>query len=189
MRRRRRGSRNGIFIDLTSLLDVIFILLLVVLCGTVYHKQTNEEEIKAREESLKTAEAEAEKTANEYKDMVEMQKDLREYIWSASIIVPYEEDNKKKRTVKVIKDEEEVITISIEGNVTEEGYNTLKNDLSQLIEERKNQPVILTLNESDENILYRDENAIRKILDQLSHQYSNVYIKGKNREEQNTGEE
>ena len=38
-------------------------------------------------------------------------------------------------------------------------------------------PIILSLNEGDEKILYRDEKAIMKIFSELSMEHDNVFVK------------
>ena len=49
--------------------------------------------------------------------------------------------------------------------------------LKDYIEQNPEKPVILSLNEGDEKILYRDEKMIKKIFEELSETYKNVYIK------------
>ena len=179
MRKKRRNAGNGVLIDLTSLLDVIFILLLVVICG-FSKKEIDTAEAK---KSLDAAMAEAEADAKAYSDLMETENDLQKLTWSASIVIPYEPDEITTRHIKVLKEGEELKTFDLVGNDVNESVNEFRNCLTEYVESNSDRPVILSLNENDENILYRDERAIKEILDELSAQYHNVYLKGNISEE------
>ena len=178
MRRKTGNARNGVLIDLTSLLDVIFILLLVVICSYNYEKQKNEQEAVQERESLSSAQAEAEASSKAYSDMLETQNDLQNYVWAASIVVPYEPDEITLRHIKVLKEDSEILSIDLVGNEVAEGIEKFRDTLTDYVMKHQDRPVILSLNENDDNILYRDEKMINEILDGLSDTYDNVYIKG-----------
>ena len=59
----------------------------------------------------------------------------------------------------------------------------VKDILTEYVERHSDRPVILSLNENDDTILYRDEKAIKEILDEFTKKYNNVYIKGNISEE------
>ena len=60
---------------------------------------------------------------------------------------------------------------------TSVAYGDFEQFLSEFIESNADKPVLLSLNEGDENILYRDEMRIMEIFNGLSDRYDNVYIK------------
>ena len=174
MRKRRRATGNSVFIDLTSLLDVIFILLLVVLCSYHYEKQKNEQAAEASAAVISDAEA----SSRAYSDMIETQNELQKYVWAASIVVPYEPDRITTRHIKVLTEDQEIISIDLAGNDVAGNIEEFRESLEGYIKRHPDRPVILSLNEKDDRILYRDETAVKEILDELMNTYDNVYIKG-----------
>ena len=174
MRRKKSGSKSDIIIDLTSLLDVIFIMLLVVLCGQSSINESLAEEQSKVEHALIQAESEYQL----YKDQIETADSLNQYVWAVSIVVPYNEKEIKQRQIRLLNEGFELI-----GNDVTSTIDTFRESLVGFIQENKDRPVILSLNEEDENILYRDEIMVNEILKELSKEYSNVYIKGKTGED------
>lgn len=179
MMKKRRNVRNGVLIDLTSLLDVIFILLPVFICSYRFEVQKN---AMAKEKS-ESEKAEAEANSQAYADMIDTQDNLQKYVWSASIVVPYEPNEITKRHIKVFTEDTEIISIDLIGNDVAESVKEFRDSLTEYIERHSNRPVILSLNANDDKILYRDEKAIDEILDELSTTFDNVYIKGNISEE------
>ena len=179
MSRKRKHSREGVLIDITSLLDVIFILLLVVMCGYVEQNQKL-----AQEASLASkAQAEAEAASAAYADMINTQNELQSLIWTASITVPYDPDEITRRQLKVINEDTDIISIDLVGNNVAGNVQEFKDSLTEYIEKHSDCPVILSLNDNNDKILYRDEKAVEEVLQELMNSYSNVYIKGHTREE------
>ena len=184
MQRKRRKTRNDVLIDLTSLLDVIFILLLVVICNYNYENQKNEQETALAQEAMSAAKADAEADSQVYSDMIETQSNLQNYVWSASIVVPYEPDEITIRHIKLLtEDGAEPVSIDLVGNDVEGSIQEFKGKLTDYVKKYNDRPVILSLNENDDNILYRDEKKINEVLHELSNTYRNVYIKGNISEE------
>lgn len=183
MRKKRRNTRNGVLIDLTSLLDVIFILLLVVICSYNYEKQKNVQDAATAQKSLQAAEVDAKSNSKAYSDMIETQDDIQKYVWVASIVAPYEPDDITIRHIKVLTEDNEIISVDFVGNNIEESKKEFKKSLTDYVKKYQDRPVIISLNENDDSILYRDEKEIKTILDDLAHDNKNVYIKGNIREE------
>ena len=179
MRRKRRNTRNGVLIDLTSLLDVIFILLLVVICS---YNSAKEESAKEAAKSQKSS-TDYESNSQLYSDMIDTQNDLQKITWTASIVVPYEPDEITTRHIKVLREDSEIQSFELVGNDAAENIEEFKDTLTDYVEKYSDRPVILSLNENDDNILYRDEKRIKEILDELANKYKNVYIKGNISEE------
>lgn len=171
--RRRRKRNNDLVIDLTSLLDVIFILLLVILCG----EQIAKEEYITREQQATEKVQEAEAAKGLYDDQMEIRDNINNYVCAISVYSDYNPDQITVRKVRVLKENEEIESFDLIGADTKDGYEALTQCLTEYITANEAQPVILSLNEGDEKILYRDEKAIRQIFEQLSDEYGNVYIK------------
>lgn len=178
MRRRRGNSRGDILIDLTSLLDVIFIILLVVLCGQRYEGQ----ELTNGQAAAEKAQAKAKAEYQLYADQLELADSLNQLVCAVSVIVPYQEDV-TKRTIMILKEGEVIEEIPLRGHETKDAFAEFRASLVDYIQENKEHPVILSLNEDDEYILYRDEMAVSEIFADLAGEHANVYIKGSISEE------
>lgn len=176
MRRNRRMSRNDILIDLTSMLDVIFIILLVLVCGqTTISDDLNEAQAQAE---YAKAQAEAEK------QLYEEQQEAFNHVWAVSVVVPYDEDEITKRQIRILKQGEEIQSIDLIGNDITESVNNFKSLLVGYIEQNQDKPIILSVNENDDHILYRDEVMVNGIFDELVQTYANVYIVKSNTDEE-----
>lgn len=171
--RRRRKRNNDLVIDLTSLLDVIFILLLVILCG----EQIAKEEYFSQERAAAEKVQEAEAAKELYDDQMELSDNINKYVCAISVYSDYNPDQITVRKVRVLKEEQEIESFDLIGADTKGAYAAFTNCLTEYITDNAEQPVILSLNEGDEKILYRDEKAILQIFEQLSDDYENVYIK------------
>ena len=174
MRRTKRGGKGDVLIDVTSLLDVIFIVLLVVLLG-----QSNVET------SLKQAQAEAEEAKNQmnaeqmlYEQQLELADGINKYVFAVSVIVPYDKEDVTHREIKMLQEGKEIESFELVGNNVTEAVEDFKKSLVSYIEQNTTRPVILALNENDDNILYRDEVMVTELFLELTKQYSNVYIRG-----------
>lgn len=173
MRKKRRGTKSDIIIDLTSLLDVMFIILLVVLCG-----QLNVRDRLSQTQS--DTEQLHEQVKNEYQlyaDWVDTEDNLHKYVWAASVVVPYNKEEVTQREIKLLKEGSEIESFPLIGTEVSDSIAAFRNSLVEFIKENKDQPVILSLNEADDNILYRDEVMVNEIFTELSKEYPNVYIK------------
>ena len=124
MRKRRKGLKNDIIIDLTSLLDVMFIILLVVLCGqSTITEDLSEAQAKA-EYAIKQAEEENEK--------------LREYLLKG-VSVLKECANPNMNLLKLIN----------LAKFMRNTCHTVLNVKKHYIVKQKNEPKVLTLHFSD----------------------------------------
>ena len=179
MRRTRRSSKGDVLIDVTSLLDVIFIVLLVVLLG-----QSNVET------NLKQTQAEAEAAINQtkaeqqlYEQQQEMADGINQLVFAVSVVVPYDKADVTHREIKILKEGEEIESFELVGNNVTASVEEFKKSLIKYVEVNSDRPVILSLNEHDDNILYRDEVMVTEIFYGLTREYGNVYIRGSLHEE------
>lgn len=171
-RQRRRHNKGDILIDLTSLLDIIFIFLMIVVCN----QQNMTSEIQTQKSEAITLTEQAKIQLELYTDQLDSIRNL----CLVSVNASYEPDNITTRHITILKSGENPETlkpIEMKGNHTAEALKTLESNLRSYIESNKEKPVILSLNEKDENILYRDEKEILKIFDTLKQEFPNVYKK------------
>ena len=174
MRRARRGSGRDVIIDLTSLLDIMFIILLVVLWG---QQNKNEDLIKMQAEA-EQAKTQAESEYRLYEQQIEIADNVNQFVWAASVVVPYDKNDVTKRTIQILKEGEEIESFALSGNKVEASVAAFKKCLVEYILANKDKPVILSLNDNDDYILYRDEVMVTEIFMELAKEYSNVYLRG-----------
>ena len=174
MRKKRNSSRGDIIIDLTSLLDVMFIILLVVLCG----QSTITDNLSEMQANAESARVQAEAEYKLYDDQLKIADSLNQYVWAVSIAVPYDEAEITKRQILFLKEGEKIETIDLVGNDVTSSISAFKESLINYIQKNNGKPVILSLNDDDSYILYRDEVMVNEVFKELSNMYSNVYIKG-----------
>lgn len=168
MRRIRRSSKSDVIIDLTSLLDVVFIILLVVLYGSNTRAANLSETQSKAEEAISQAEEE--------KRLYEEQQEAFSNIWAVSVIVPYDENEITKRHICILEKGEEIKSIDLVGNDTANARDEFKNYLVDYIKKNEDKPIMLSLNDDDKYILYRDEVMVNNIFDELIKTYRNVYV-------------
>ena len=173
--RKRHRKKSDILIDLTSLLDVIFIILLVVIC----REQKLSVDQREQTENLTELEEQARIKYELYMDQLDTADGENDYLLQASVNASYNPEDIIRREVSILlKGEEEPKTFEILGQENKK-MDELRDMLKEYVENNPDKPVILSLNEGDERILYRDEKAIKKIFEELSSEYRNVYIKVK----------
>ena len=178
MRRYKRNKKNDIIIDLTSLLDVIFIVLLVVMAGQFTASKNQENALADQQTEAEAMMEDAENMIAVYEDMIDTMDNVNKYILAVSIAVPYNRDELHKREIKLLAEGNELKTFPLTGSDTEESFNEFRDTLEDFIKSNSDSPVILSLNDDDDKILYRDEKSVTEILSELSGEYDNVYIKG-----------
>ena len=176
--RKKRHNKENIFIDLTSLLDVVFILLMVVMLNG--QEMSNQADIQRVDASR--AEKEALVNLKLYKKQMETVDEL----WMISVDASYDSEDVTKRQIRILKMGEDVEdSIEMDGTNTKEPLDKLKASLDSYIVSwiTSNQytenpkPIILSINENDDHILYRDEKAIQEIFYELKDKYKDVYLR------------
>ena len=161
----KKRSAGNILIDLTSLLDVIFIVLLIVTCRL----QTVEEAVAEKEVQAQERIDEARSEQELYKEQMESLSNISEYVVVISVNANYDEDL-ITRHIRILDSGsgtgvQEIGTLV--GQNTEEGLEKLRGYLQSTVEKNPDKTVVISLNEKDEDILYRDENSINKIIDEI----------------------
>lgn len=173
MKKRRHRAKSDILIDLTSLLDVIFIVLLVVIA----RQQTLTEKTQNEMNQASEASQEAQARYELYKDQMEMADNLNKYVFAVSVYASYNSENVTQRTIRILREEEEIQTFELRGTNVKEPMAAFRTAMEDYVKAHGDQPVILSLNEKDEKILYRDEKAIKQVFDELKREYDNVFVR------------
>lgn len=178
MRKRRRG--RDIFIDLTSLLDVVMIVLLVVICHlqmleTSANDQNSEvkEQLQAAEQKL----GEAEEASDLYKEQLNAMEGMSEYLVFISVSIPYEE-NPEIRHIRLTSTNDTDGKIrdiaDLNGSEVTDGFEELEQYLKNISSKNPDKTIVLSLNENEDRILYRDRERVLNLFDSLAAVCENV---------------
>ena len=166
----KRHKRNaGLNIDLTSILDVIFIVLMVVMCNRSVNENKEIESLKKENDQLNAEKAVLEDQLYTY----EHEDDLVSYV---VLYANYETNNPQNRNIWLSLGDEEVIPpIPITPETEEEKYTQIKDELENYVSERSDKPVLIVLDESQ--ILHRDRKRLDEMLSVLDDNpdYPNLY--------------
>ena len=140
--RGKRDNIGDILIDLTSLLDVIFIVLLVVLCsGQISSRQVAEEKI-----AMEKKEAEVDQKESLYRQQLDTAEELQQYVMIISVDASYDPSNIKERNIEVlISGNMEPDLFQLVGENTKEPLEQLEERLHTCIEENADKHIILSL--------------------------------------------
>ena len=173
MKRQHSSDKLDIALDLTSLLDVIFIVLMVVMCQRELNVQAVNSEVSDLTAQLEDAESTIE-MYEAYRDEVD---GISDKVTFATLRVDFGEEDPSSRTVKLMigEDVEGFTGFDITPDNEEEQYGLLQTSLEQFISSADGElPVWITL--SDENILYRDWIRVTEMLESFKASYPNLYI-------------
>ena len=178
MRKRRR--RGDIFIDLTSLLDVVMIVLLVVICHLQMLETSANDQNSETKKQLQAAEmklGEAEEAADLYKEQLNAMEGMSEYLVFISVSIPYDE-NPEIRHIHLTS------TDDADGKIREiadlkcaevsEGYEELEQYLKNTASKNPDKTIVLSLNKNEDRILYRDQERVLELFDSLAAVCENV---------------
>lgn len=174
-------DKSEIAIDLTSLLDVIFIVLLIVMCNQQFLAGDAKEKL----EQAEMLAQEAEQVRTEYEQHAEKYKETDNYVLFIDVTATINSPaNLSQRTICILTGAAEAAPYKIElaaGN-EEDKYKELETYIEKQIAaytdgEAGSRPIILTVNKGDDDILYRDETAIIAVFDRLKERYEYVYVR------------
>ncbi|MCR4591074.1 MAG: hypothetical protein K5668_09670 [Lachnospiraceae bacterium] len=176
MRRQRRG-KNDILIDLTSLLDVIFILLMVVLArqqvsGMNLTKQ--QEELDKMRAECREAETEAEEKYKLYSEQLS----LAEKTVIITVTAAFDPEEPKNRTLRILKNgNANADEFSLSGGNTEDAYKAFEEKMSEYVSSADGLPVTLSIADDGSEILYRDQQRIQSVFNALQSGSGDIYIR------------
>lgn len=176
-------KRFDTIIDLTALLDVVFIVLLIVICNqqsrtiaaedAVSQKLNEAEQIRVQAEA---AASEAEAAQTMYQDRLDSVEHVQELVTVLTVEADYTPGDPSVRHLRLLGMEDAEIAVSeLTPDTEEEVYTAFSEDLVNRVEQADGKPVILSL--KLDHILYRDEETVRGILTALGEDHDNVYYK------------
>ena len=172
--KRKKQDKFHIDLDLTSMLDVIFIILMVVMCQLRIDAKSETETMAQLEAQL----AEAQETADMYRDHLEAMENEEKEVSFLTVYADFEPEDPSVRHVRMVRDENPVMEdITIRPENEEEGFKTFADTLDRYLKEAdaENMPVLLTLNA--DRILYRDHVRVSALLDELREAHRNLFIR------------
>ncbi|MDO4938725.1 MAG: hypothetical protein Q4E54_02040 [Lachnospiraceae bacterium] len=176
MRNRFSGKLKNT-IELTSLLDVIFIVLMIVICNQQINMTTknNEAQIAVQEAADAQADAEAEKEL--YKQHRETYETINEQMDVITVYVDYTPSDIKNREIRIMANDDELPMIKISPGNEKESYAQLEKTLEEKVSKADDadKPVIISIDTT--NILYRDEQAVDEIIGRIFKDHDNMYSK------------
>ncbi len=183
MKKSVKKGQNSIDIDLTSMLDVIFIILMVVMCNVTLG-QTGAEEIREQLDSAQSELIEAQFNLETYENLVETESNVENEVAFISLHADYDPADPTTRNVRLLRrvdrdgNEREAefttITLTPANEGREAGFADVRDSLEAYLQANSGIPVLLRLD--DERILYRDWVTLHEILDELRAGHANLFI-------------
>lgn len=175
--RRNRRLKNNILIDLTALLDVIFILLMVVLA----RQQVSGMNLEKREAELTELQSTLEEERIAERDRFKLYSDqitLAEKTVIISVTAAFDPEKPKHRTLKILKNgNAEPDVFILEGGSTGEQYAAFEKKLDEYVSSAEGLPVILSIADDGSEILYRDQQKIQNVFNGLQEKSDDVYVR------------
>ena len=184
MKRRNPGpsSQSGAPVELTPLLDVIFICLFVVIIGYAQvasaADRQREEEVAALEERVAQLEAESfdqEAAMKAYEDAAAAYEGtvIGSRVMIVTVSCTYSSHDALTRQIRIMTSDKEFDPIQIRTGSEKTGFSRLSRLLEDYILSHKDQVVVLSLN--TDSILVRDKEAASRVLQDLAEKYDYVY--------------
>ena len=177
MRLRKKRSVGQFVIDLTPLLDVIFIMLIVVLTVQTQHGDDGSEKLEEAQQIEAEAKDQLEAMDSQLitmQEQLETYHNLNEYINVITICADYQPSNRKYRTVYLVIDDQEM-KFSLNPSNGDTVWAECQAAIEQCLSENPDVPLIYSVLSS--KMLYRDEQKIKSLFDELSSSYDNIYLK------------
>ena len=169
--RRNRKIKKGLDIDLTPLLDVIFIVLMVVMCRLSL--VTNEE----REKTVEAENAAEEALAN-YEvatTQLENYENENQLVAFITLNAMYEKNDPRTRHIRLAYNDETLIEdIVITPETQEQAYGQFGEEITSFVQSKEGSPVLLSIDDS--RILYRDYVRMEKEIASLQEAYNNLFL-------------
>lgn len=159
---------------MTPLLDVIFIVLMVVMCHQTLDSQNAQETIDTLEEKLDDATGKN----GIYETQLGAYENANDLVAYVTLYADYETTNPKTRNIRLAYNNDVAFdTITITPTTETESYEKFQEEMEMFLTEKENMPVLIVLDDS--HILYRDQQQLAKILQELDDKHDNLYQTGK----------
>lgn len=165
-------------IDLTSLLDVIFIFLFIVLTSMTAGYADKIQELEEKEEIINEK---IDEYLSENIDDEAIKKRLDDYdnqyletrVKFVTIIGQYSDVDYSKRIVSIAVPDDDSFVISFTDDTQDNAYNKIQKYLEEYAAANKDFAVVVSIGEGD--ILNRDYDAIMRRIESVSNEYTNVF--------------
>ena len=164
-------------IELTSLLDVIFIVLMIVICNQQINMTVKEDTAKVKMEQAMDAQADADAEKELYKQHRETFETVNEQMDVITVYVDYTPSDIRNREIRIMANDDELPIIKLSPSNTKESFEQFEKSLEKKIAEAEeaDKPVIISIDTTQ--ILYRDEKAVDEIIGRLFDKHDNLYLK------------
>lgn len=166
-----------LLIDLTPLLDVIFILLIVVVCYQDNYKIESDairQEAKQVEDRANDRVEQAQAMTEAIQGQLDTYVNLNDYVNIVEIYATYQPSDRKNRTIYIRYNDKEK-TISLNAANTARAWQECETYLSTVLDASPDSPMVLKI--MDERMLYRDEQRINEMFAALCGKYDNLYLR------------
>lgn len=190
MKHRLKNKLNTV-VELTSLLDVIFIVLMIVICNQQINLEEKGHDVEAayEEAALLTAEAEAALTEAEdlraeaeaekalFEEHLEKFEDISSQMTTVTVIIDYQPSNLRTRTIRLMADADTPETITITPETENDAYTKFEEKLEDLVAqaEASDKPVVISIDMT--RILYRDELRAEEVLSAVYGRHGNLFYR------------
>ena len=177
----KKHGKSEIIMDLTSLLDVVFIMLIILLSMSTIDSlklAENNRDADARIEQAETAQAAAEAARNNYISQMET---LQQGCDVLSLTESYDPARIIERTVHIVDINGGANEYTLRGANTKADLEQIRTFINEQIEasaqKGEDRPIILALNDNDGRILYRDEQAFISMFTAIREDHANVHLR------------
>ena len=181
---KKSRSLSRILIDLTPLLDVIFIVLIVVLAGQDNYSTEADRKYAEAEKYVIDVNAEMEEIDAEnsvLKEQMSSYSALNEYFNVVTVYAAYSPENRKFRTIYIKVNTDETQKINLNPSNSQDAWSECRKFIEDIIKKDESLPMILSINTSgDDKMLYRDESSINDMFADLMRKYQNLTIRNMN---------
>lgn len=158
-------------LDLTPLLDVIFIVLMVVMCQMSINSESEREKTVEAENAAEEAQAKYEVVTTQLENY-ENEDQLVAFI---TLNAMYEKNDPKTRHIRLAYNDATLIEdIVITPDNQEDAYIQFAYEITSFLEEKEGSPVLLSIDDS--RILYRDYVRMEKEIASLQEAYNNLFL-------------
>lgn len=187
--RKKTKSLGQFLIDLTPLLDVIFIFLIVVLTYQDTYQDNVEQQLTESQAAITQMETQVNQATAEQavlKDQKDTYDHLSDYVDVITVYATYTNPEKRKyRTLYVKVNMDEPVVFELNPSNNEQKWEECRSFLEDIIKKdsESEKHVILSRKAvNQERVLYRDDVAINKMFEDLldKYNYSGMYLKGDN---------
>lgn len=190
MKHRLKNKLNTV-VELTSLLDVIFIVLMIVICNQQINLEEKGHDVEAayEEAALLTAEAQAALSEAEdlraeaeaekalFEEHLEKFEDISSQMTTVTVIIDYQPSNLRTRTIRLMADADTPETITITPETENDAYTKFEEKLEDLVTqaEASDKPVVISIDMT--RILYRDELRAEEVLSAVYGRHGNLFYR------------